>query len=129
MNRGDGIMRLAGAALIGLLLTTQLAFGGTAESSDCPSVEIVRAVLKEQFPGTELKHFRGDNARRFINAYNNIPASSHWPADEVLIARNPNTPERARIGFFKQGCLLALVARSTWTVDSLERSLVPEQDV
>jgi hypothetical protein len=122
-------MRLAGAALFGLLFTTQLAFAGTAERSDCPSVEVVRAVLEKHFPGTELKHFRGSNARRFIDAYNSIPASSHWPADEVLIARNPNTPERARIGFFKEGCLLALVARSTWTVDSLERFLVPEQEV
>lgn len=122
-------MRLAGLTLVGLLLTAQSAFGGTGERSDCPNVEIVRAVLEKHFPGTELKHIRGYNARRFIDAYNSAPASSHWPADEVLIARNPSVPEQARIGFFKDGCLLALVARSTWTVDSLERSLVPEQDI
>jgi len=122
-------MRLAALTLLGLLLTTQWASGGSAERSDCPSVEIVRAVLQKHFPGTELKHFSGNNARRFIDAYNSSPASSYWSADEVLIARNPNTPERARIGFFKGGCLLALVARSTWTVDILERSLVPEQEI
>jgi hypothetical protein len=122
-------MRLAGLTLVGLLLTTQLAFGGTAERSDCPSVKIVRAALQKHFPGTELKHFSGNNARRFIDAYNSAPSSSHWPADEVLIARNPHSPEQARIGFFKEGCLLALVARSTWTVDSIERSLVPEQQI
>ena len=122
-------MRLASLTLIGLLLTPQLALGGTADRSACPTVEIVRAVLEKHFPGIELKHFRGDNARRFIEAYNSTLASSHWPADEVLIARNRSAPDRARVGFFREGCLLALVARSTWTIDGLERTLVPEQDI
>jgi len=121
-------MRLASLTVIGLLLTTPAAFGGTTEPSDCPSVGIVSAVLEKHFPGIKLRHFKGDDARRFVDAYNNGLASSHWPADEVLIARSPSTPDRARIGFFKAGCLLVLVARNRWTVDSLERSLIWEQD-
>jgi hypothetical protein len=122
-------MRLASLALIGLLLTPQMALAGTADSSECPTVDIVRTVLEKHFPGIELKHFKGNNARRFVDAYNSTLASSHWPADEVLIALNRSESDRARIGFFKKGCLLALVARSTWTVDSLERILVPEQEI
>jgi hypothetical protein len=122
-------MRLASLALIAFLLSTQSASAASEERSECPSVGIVRAVLEKNFPGIELKHFKGDNARRFVDAYNNSLGSSRWPADEVLIARNPSTSDRARIGFFKAGCLLALVARSKWAVDSLERLLVSEQDV
>jgi hypothetical protein len=64
-----------------------------------------------------------------VDAYNSQSGSTRWPADEVVIARNPDTPERARIGFFKNGCLLALVARSLWTVDSLQRSIMSEQEI
>ena len=74
-----------------------------------------------------LKHFKGDYARRFVDARNTTLHSSHRPADEVLVTCNRSAPDWA-IGFFKAGCLLALVARSKWTVDSLERSLVWEQD-
>ena len=121
-------MRLASFGIVALLLMTEAAFGGTADQSECPNVAIVKAVLQKHFPGIELRFFKGDHARRFVDAYNSSLASSQWPATEVLIARNPQTPDRARIGFFKDGCLLALVARSRWIVDSLERSLVSEQD-
>jgi hypothetical protein len=121
-------MRLASSALIALFLTTGLAFGSTAVRPECPRVGIVRAVLEKHFPGIRLKHFRGDHARRFVEAYNSNLTSTHWPADEVLIAHDSRTPDRARIGFFREGCLLALVARSKWIVDALERSLAFEQD-
>ena len=47
-------MRLASLIVIGLLLTTQLAFGGATEPSECPSVGIVRAVLEKHFPEMSL---------------------------------------------------------------------------
>jgi hypothetical protein len=107
---------------------TSAAFA-TQPTASCPSPEIVSVVLQRHFPDIKLTHIEGVDARRFVDAFNSGSASTSWPADEVLIARNPQTPDKARIGFFKDGCLLALVPRSLWTVDSLQRLLKTEQDI
>jgi hypothetical protein len=121
-------MHLASLIFVSLLLMTRMALAETADQSGCPNVQIVSDALEKHFPEIKLTHYKGVNARRFVDAYNTDLASSYWPADEVLIARNPLSPNTARIGFFKQGCLLALVARSLWFVDSLQRSLPSEQE-
>jgi hypothetical protein len=118
---------LSTAAL--LLMASAAVAAEPAADATCPSTEIVSAVLQRHFPDIKLTHIHGANARSFVDAFNSGSASESWPADEVLIARNPKTPDRARIGFFKNGCLLALVARSLWTLDSLQRSLNIEQDI
>src|SRR5262245_50310238 len=106
-------------------MTSSLSAG---PSNSCPTAEIVSTVLKKHFPDVRLTHIEGRDAQRFVNAFNSGSASG-WPADEVVIARNPNTPDRARIGFFKEGCLLALVPHNLWAVDSLQRSLKTDQDI
>jgi hypothetical protein len=123
-------MRLASLSAVVFLSMTSAAFAGEpAAGSGCPSLEIVSAVLQRHFPDIKLTHINGGDARRFVDAFNSGAASTNWPADEVLIARNPQTPDRARIGLFKDGCLLALVPRSSWDVDGLQRSLTTEQDI
>jgi hypothetical protein len=123
-------MRHAISSAAALLLMTSAAVADDpAADADCPSTEIVSAVLQQQFPDIKLTHIDGAEARRFVDAFNSGSASQTWPADEVLIARNPKTPDRARIGFFKNGCLLALVARSLWTIESLQRSIKIDQDI
>lgn len=118
---------LSTAAL--LLMGTAAVAADSASDPNCPSTEAVSAVLQKHFPDIKLTHIDGADAQRFVDAFNSGSASEVWPADEVLIARNPKTPQRARIGFFKNGCLLALVARSLWTVDSLQRSIKIDQDI
>jgi hypothetical protein len=123
-------MRMASLSAVAILSMASAAFATQPSvESKCSSVEIVSTVLHRHFPDIKLTHIEGDAAQRFVDAFNSGSASTHWPADEVLIARNPKTPERARIGFFKDGCLLALVPRSLWTVDSLQRLLKTEQDI
>jgi hypothetical protein len=123
-------MRHAISSAAALLLMTSAAVADDpAADADCPSTEIVSAVLQKQFPDIKLTHIDGAEARRFVDAFNSGSASQTWPADEVLIARNPKTPDRGRIGFFKNGCLLALVARSLWTIESLQRSIKIDQDI
>jgi hypothetical protein len=123
-------MRLASLSAVAILSMATAAFAThPSVESSCPSLETVSTVLQRHFPDVKLTHIEGADARRFVDAFNSGSASTSWPADEVLIARNPQTPERARIGFFKDGCLLALVPRSLWTVDSLQRLLKTEQDI
>ena len=112
-----------------ILLMVSAAVAGPAADPNCPSPQNVSDVLQRHFPEVKLTHIQGADALRFVDAFNSSSAASYWPADEVLIARNPKTPERARIGFFKAGCLLALVPRSLWIVDSLERSIKIEQNI
>jgi hypothetical protein len=119
---------LSSAVALLLVASSELAAEPASDPS-CPRPENVIAVLQKHFPGTKLTRIEGAHARRFVDAYNSQSGSTRWPADEVVIARNPDTPERARIGFFKNGCLLALVARSLWTVDSLQRSIMSEQEI
>jgi hypothetical protein len=111
------------------LLMASAAVAQPVADPNCPSAQNVSAVLQRHFPGVKLTHIEGAEAQRFVDAFNSSSVSSYWPADEVLIARDPKTPERARIGFFKEGCLLALVARNLWTVDSLQRSIKIDQDI
>jgi hypothetical protein len=111
---------LSAAAL--LLLTSNVLALERAVDPNCPSPQTVMAVLQKQFPKIKLTHMAGIDARRFVDAFNSSSASTSWPADEVLIARNPQTPGRARIGFFKDGCLLALVPHSPWDIDNLQRT-------
>jgi hypothetical protein len=120
---------LGAAALLSMVLGAAAVEPAAADDAVCPSTEIVSTVLQRHFPGIKLTYINGADARRFVDAFNSSSASEFWPADEVLIARNPKTPDRARIGFFKDGCLLALVARSLWSVDSLQRSLNVDQDI
>ena len=123
-------MRQAMSSAVALLFWTSAAVAAEpAADPSCPSTEIVSAVLKRHYPDIHLTHIEGSDARRFVDAFNSGSASEAWSADEVLIARNPKTPEKARIGFFKDGCLLALVPRSLWTVDSLQRSITHDQDI
>ena len=123
-------MRLASLITVAILSMGSTAFATEpAADSKCPTVETVSSVLHRHFPDTKLTHFEGSEARRFIDAFNSGSASANWPADEVIIARSPQTSDRARIGLFKNGCLLAIVARSLWSVDSLERLLKTEQDI
>jgi hypothetical protein len=112
-----------------LVMASATVAAETAADPNCPSTQIVSAVLQKHFPDIRLTHIDGADALRFVDAFNSSSASESWSADEVLIARDPKTPERARIGFFKDGCLLALVPRSLWTVDSLQRSLNNDQDI
>jgi hypothetical protein len=119
---------ISSAAALLLLASTAIAAEPAADPN-CPSTEIVSAVLKRHYPDIHLTHIEGPDARRFVDAFNSGSASEAWPADEVLIARNPKTPEKARIGFFKDGCLLALVPGSLWTVDSLQRSIKNDQEI
>ena len=111
------------------LLMASAALAEPTVDPNCPSPQNVSTVLQRHFPGVKLTHIQGAEAQRFVDAFNSGSASSYWPADEVLIARNPKTPDRARIGFFKAGCLLALVPRSLWIVDSLQRSIKNDQDI
>jgi hypothetical protein len=113
---------------LAMLLSMMSSLSAGPISDNCPTTEIVSAVLKKHFPDVRLTHIQGRDAQRFVSAFNSESASA-WPADEVVIARNPHTPDRARIGFFKEGCLLALVPQSLWAVDSLQRSLKTEQDI
>ena len=123
-------MRLASLIPVAILSMGSAAVATEpAPDSECPTVEIVSTVLHRHFPDTKLTHMEGSDARRFVDAFNSSSASTNWPADEVVIARNPQTSDRAKIGFFKDGCLLAIVARSSWAVDSLERMLKTEQDI
>jgi hypothetical protein len=123
-------MRQAISSAAALLLIASAAVAAEPVADpNCPTTGNVSAVLQRHFPDIKLTHIEGADARRFVDAFNSSSASESWPADEVLIARNPKTPERARIGFFKDGCLLALVPRSLWTVDSLQRSLKNDQDI
>jgi hypothetical protein len=123
-------MRHAISSAAALLLMASAAVADDpAADPNCPSTEIVSAVLQRQFPEIKLTYIDGADARRFVDAFNSGSAAESWPADEVLIARNPKTPDLARIGFFKNGCLLGLVARSLWTVDSLQRSIKDDQDI
>ena len=123
-------MRRAISNVAALLLIASAALAaGPAADPGCPRPDNVTAVLKRLFPDVEVTHIEGADARRFVEAFNSSSSSEYWPADEVLIARNPQTPERARIGFFKGGCLLALVPRSLWAVNSLQRALRPGQDI
>ena len=119
---------ISSAAALLLMATTAFATEPAADPK-CPTTEVVGAVLKRHYPDIHLTHIEGPDARRFVDAFNSGSASEAWPADEVLIARNPKTPEKARIGFFKDGCLLALVPGSLWTVDSLQRSIKSDQDI
>ena len=119
---------MSSAAAFLLMATTAVATEPAADPN-CPSTKVVGAVLKRHYPDINLTHIEGPEARRFVEAFNSGSASEAWPADEVLIARNPKTPEKARIGFFKDGCLLALVPRSLWTVDSLQRSIKSDQEI
>jgi hypothetical protein len=119
---------ISGAAALFLMASAALATEPPADPN-CPRAGTVIAVLQKQFPDIKLTHIQGTDARRFVDAFNSGSASTYWPADEVIIARNPKTPDRARIGLFKDGCLLALVPRSLWVVDSLERSLKTAQDI
>jgi hypothetical protein len=114
---------------VAFLLMASTAIAEPAADPNCPSPQIVGAVLQRHFPEVRLTHIQGAEALRFVDAFNSGSPSSYWPADEVLIARDPRTPDRARIGFFKSGCLLALVPRSLWIVDSLQRSIKIEQDI
>ena len=123
-------MRKAISSAVALLFLACTAMAAEpAADPNCPSTEIVSAVLKRHYPDIHLTHIQGIDARRFVDAFNSGSASAAWPADEVLIARNPKTPEKARIGFFKDGCLLALVPRSLWAVDSLQRSIKNDQEI
>jgi hypothetical protein len=123
-------MRLANLSAVAILsLTTATLAAEPGANSNCPSVEIVSVVLQKHFPKIKLTHIKGGDARRFVDAFNSDSAPTNWPADEVLIARNPQIPDRARIGFFKDGCLLGLVSRSLWAVETLERSLKTEQNI
>jgi hypothetical protein len=123
-------MRLASLSAVAIIATASATFAAEpAANPNCPSVEIVSGVLQKNFPAIKLTHIKGSHARRFVDALNNDSAATAWPADEVLIARNPKTPDRARIGLFKDGCLLALVPRSLWALESLERSLLTEQSI
>jgi hypothetical protein len=123
-------MRLTISSAAALLLMASAAVAAEPVADpNCPSTDIVSAVLQRHYPDIHLTHIEGADARRFVDAFNSGSASDSWPADEVLIARNPRTPEKARIGFFKDGCLLALVPRSLWTIDSLQRSLKNDQDI
>jgi hypothetical protein len=117
------------SAAVLLLMASAAVATEHATGPKCPSTEIVSAVLQRHFPDIKLTYINGADARRFVDAFNSGSASEAWQADEVLIARNPRTPQRARIGFFKDGCLLALVPSSQWTVDALQRSLSNSQDV
>src|SRR5215207_5516011 len=119
---------ISNAADLFLMASAAIA-GEPAAEPNCPSTEVVSTVLKRHYPDIHLTHIDGSDARRFVDAFNSGSASEAWPADEVLIARNPKTPEKARIGFFKDGCLLALVPGSLWTVDSLQRSIKNDQDI
>ena len=123
-------MRRAISSAVALFLMASAAVAAEPSADpNCPSTEIVSAVLERHFPDLKISHFEGIEARRFVDAFNSSSASESWPADEVLIVRNPKTPERARIGFFRDGCLLALVSRSLWTIDSLQRSIKYDQDI
>ena len=123
-------MRHVISSIVALLLMASATVAAEpAADPNCPSTEIVSAVLKRHFPDIQFTHIEGASARRFVDAFNSDSAAKAWPADEVLIARNPKTPERARIGFFKNGCLLALVPRSLWSVESLQRSIKNDQDI
>ena len=123
-------MRQTISSATALLLMASAALAAELPADpNCPSPENVIAVLQKQFPEVKLTHIEGLDARRFVDAFNTGSASTTWPADEVLIARNPKTPDRARIGFFKNGCLLALVPRSLWALESLQRSLKAGQDI
>jgi hypothetical protein len=117
-------------AILSLVMLMSMSSSLSAEPirTGCPTAEIVSTVLKKHFRDVRLTRIQGHDAQRFVNAFNSGSASG-WPADEVVIARNPNTPDRARIGFFKEGCLLALVPHNLWAVDSLQRSLKTEQDI
>jgi hypothetical protein len=123
-------MRQAISSTIALLLITSTALGAEpVPDQSCPRPENVTAVLKKLFPGIRLTRIEGAEALRFVEAFNSDSSSTRWLADEVLIARNPQTPERARIGFFKGGCLLALVPRSLWAINTLQRSLEAGRDI
>jgi hypothetical protein len=119
---------ISSAAALLLMASAALAAGLPADPN-CPRAENVIAVLQKQFPEVKLTHIEGLDALRFVDAFNSGSASTPWAADEVLIARNPKTPDHARIGFFKKGCLLALVPRSLSVVDILERLLRAGQDI
>lgn len=119
----------ATCALVAAILCNPAIAGETTGDSACPRPENVIAVLTKLYPGTTLSRIEGADAKRFAIAFNNGTAATQWPADEILIARNPRTPERAKVGFFKDGCLLAIVSRSQWSVDTLQRLLKSDQDV
>ena len=117
-----------GALAVAVLCTPAIA-GETTTEQACPRPENVIAVLTKLYPGTKLSRIEGLDAKRFAIAFDNGTAATQWPADEILIASNPRTPERAKVGFFKDGCLLAIVSRSQWSVDTLQRQLKSDQEI
>lgn len=123
-------MRHAISSALALALSAAAATAADkpAASEACPRPENVMAVLQRIYPGIEMNRIRGDEARRFAFAFSDGTPGSRWPADEVVIARNIKA-DRARISFFKEGCLLAIVSRTLWSVDSLQRSLKTAQEI
>jgi hypothetical protein len=119
----------ATCALVAAILCSPAIAGETTGDPACPRTENVIAVLTKLYPGTIMSRIEGADAKRFAIAFDNGTAATQWPADEILIARNPRTPDRAKIGFFKDGCLLAIVSRNQWSVDTLQRLLKSDQDV
>ena len=118
-----------GALAVAVLCVPPAIAGDATAEQACPRPENVIAVLTKLYPGTTLSRIEGLDAKRFAIAFDNGTAATQWPADEILIARNPRTPDRAKVSFFKDGCLLAIVSRSQWSVDTLQRQLKSDQEI
>jgi hypothetical protein len=107
-------MRLAISSAVTILLQFLLlmATPAAADTSNCPRPDNIITALERNFPEIKLTRMRGEEARRFVEAFNGSSSQPPVSADEVLIAGSPKTPDQASVGFFKNGCLLALVPLS-----------------
>ena len=78
----------------------------------CVGSERVVTHLQKAYPEMGLTLLMGNEAARFMELYNAQPPTTDWQIDEVLITRSPGAPDVARLGFFKNGCLvLRIVVR------------------
>lgn len=119
---------ISGAAMLIFLASNAFAAEST-KGTVCPRPDNVASVLLKYYPDIKFTHITGADARRFMDSFASPRIPGNASADEVLIARNPSDLQKARVGLFKDGCLLGIISSDLWAVDKLQRSLASDQEI
>jgi len=77
---------------------------GNPAIPQCQTPEAWRGLIAIHKPGSDMRHFAGDAAHEFMDAFNSTGVKTNFRADEVLIFSHPHFI-RKLVVMFENGCL------------------------
>lgn len=94
-------MKYAGLLLAALIFVAP----AYALSPRCVAPQTFLEAVKQRFPQAELHVLKGEEAKAFLAAYNEIPPHTEFAADEIVIAAESKGTAGMKMLLFSNGCL------------------------